>query len=725
MAELTDSIENRSLRAIVAALPEAACLFERVELDDAQQIGWRYVANNSAMRRMFRVDDLTGQFLHERFPEHAEHWHDNLSRTLANGSAELLPAYAAPYDGVYDVVLSLVDSGSRPLVLAIIKDVTAEHKRQEQLARSESRYKALFNAIDEGFCIIDVEMNTDDAAIDFKVVEANAAFEQHSGISGAPGQSMRSLVPTLEEEWYRIYGAVARSGEPKRFELQSAALNRWFDVFAFPAGPTASNLVGVLLTDTTERKTSELAVRQSEKRLSSLIAVTSDVVYEMNADWTELRELYGKDLLQPNNDPSNWLTTHLLEADRPAILDAVAQCIEKRTSIDREVRVRKADGSVGWFHSRAVPILDEVSGEITQWFGIATEITDRKVTEEALRRSAEILKVATDVGGVGVWDWNASGEVFWSEAINKLLGYAPGQAPANYARWQDTVHPEDLPHVEQVLTDARKSRRDYKCDYRVVHPGGEVRWISASGRFFYDDEGHPVRMLGAMLDTTQRRMQEEWQKLLVAELQHRVRNLISKVGGMLRQSALTHNRVEDYVKHVSQRLQSMGRTQAILTRSPGAKVPLATLVRDELSACAAKDEIFSIEGPDVLLAPRTAEVLSLAIHELATNSVKYGALGGSGRARICWSINEDDAGAQLILHWEEIGTGASPNPARRGFGRHLIEERIPYELHGSGSFVLSEQGLVVEIVTPLVEGSSVLETGTGVPGTRKASVAGR
>lgn len=182
-----------------------------------------------------------------------------------------------------------------------------------------------------------------------------------------------------------------------------------------------------------------------------------------------------------------------------------------------------------------------------------------------------MLKVASEIGRVGLWDWNVeTGELIWSDEHYRMEGYEPGEVEPSYALWADRVHPDDRAPTEQRMAEAMETGGDYVNEYRVCHPDGTILWLSARGRFLYDEQGNPVRMLGAMVDTTQRRREEEWQRLLVAELQHRVRNLIGMVRSVARLSAPSHRHVDEYVDHLIGRLQAMGRTQSTLTRSPGA-----------------------------------------------------------------------------------------------------------------------------------------------------------
>lgn len=203
-------------------------------------------------------------------------------------------------------------------------------------------------------------------------------------------------------------------------------------------------------------------------------------------------------------------------------------------------------------------------------------------------------------------------------------------------------------------------------------------------------------------------------RLLLAELQHRVRNILATVRAIGTRTGKTYKSLGDFMAHFDGRLSALGRTQTVLTRAPGAGVDLENLIREELLAQAASESQVTIAGPDILLSPKAAEVVSLAIHELATNSVKYGALARQ-RARIAIEWHKVERGGEnwLTLRWTESGMRlAKTKPSRRGFGTELITGRVPHELHGEGSINFETGGVHAEISFPLREASSTLETGS-------------
>lgn len=710
MADTDHDLGESLFGAAFAALPDAACILERIEADLEQPSDWRYLASNPAHERLLDLEALTGRTLRAAHAQIPEVWFADLDRVTSAGEPETLIREHAVRPLSYEVALIPIVSDGRRAVMVRIRDITNEQRDRNKRREADARYKSLFEAIDEGFCIVEVVFDAQGEPKDYRFLEANAAFLGHTGLEDPIGKCMRELEPDIEDHWSATYGRIAVSGVAERFESESMAMGRWFDVFAFPIGTQAPYLVGILFEDVGVRKAMELALRHSENRLQSLIEATSDLIFRMNPEGTEMEQVGGRALLGEVKEGSDWIEDFIPDPDRLQVRQALDDAIRRREPIEIEHRVYTADGTIGWLYSRAVPVYGD-SGEITEWFGMATDITARRQVEQQLAHGSQMLRVASEIGKVGLWDWNVeTREITWSDEHFRMEGYEVGEVVPTYELWAERLHPDDLADAEARIGHAMETGEEYINEYRVVHPDGQVRWLSARGRFLYDEAGQPVRMLGAMVDTTQRRREEEWNKLLVAELQHRVRNLIGMVRSVARLSAPSHRHVDDYVDHLIGRLQAMGRTQSTLTRSPGRNVDLAELVREELLVHAAREDQSYVDGPEVALSPHAAEIVTLAIHELATNSIKYGALGDTGYIRITWTIEKKGVKNWVSLRWQETSPLRKTKQGRKGFGRRLIEERVPYELQGEGRFKVHDTGVLAQLDFPLIEAPSILET---------------
>lgn len=250
-----------------------------------------------------------------------------------------------------------------------------------------------------------------------------------------------------------------------------------------------------------------------------------------------------------------------------------------------------------------------------------------------------------------------------------------------------------------------------------IRRGGAVEdgWFTLSCSPVRDEAGAVLAVLLILVETTERVRAGRARNLLIAELQHRVRNILAVIRSIAHRTAETSDTVESLSAHLDGRLAALSRTQALLARNAQGGADLETLVLDELLAQVADEHRIAIDGPEILLTPKAAEVMTLAVHELATNANKYGALADPlGRIAIRWAVASRDGAAWLRFEWRESGVKiAAAAPRRVGFGEVLIEQRVPYELMGAGRLIFAPGGVRCEIEFPLTPLRSVLQAEAG------------
>jgi len=334
--------------------------------------------------------------------------------------------------------------------------------------------------------------------------------------------------------------------------------------------------------------------------------------------------------------------------------------------------------------------------------------------EQALRESEERLRLALDTSGLSTWDWDiAAGTSVWNARHYELLGYRPGLVRAGYDAWAERVHPDDYTTVVRDCLAAARGRREFALSYRILRPDGATRWCAIRGRFLYSVEGRPVRMIAVADDFTERRRSEEAQRVLVAELRHRIRNLLTVVHSIALQTEETTATREEFVEVFVERLRSLSRVQDLLSNENRVPVTIAGLLKMEFEAFCSGADFQKIEmaGPEVMLEHRMAQTLALGIHELATNALKHGALAGrcmQGRLAVTWHLEGVGSDRRLIFEWREDGLAPPPQRAdgkTHGYGRTLIEEDLPYTLSAQTKFELTAGALRCWISIPFGHGA--------------------
>ena len=257
--------------------------------------------------------------------------------------------------------------------------------------------------------------------------------------------------------------------------------------------------------------------------------------------------------------------------------------------------------------------------------------------------------------------------------------------------------------VEQLYIEIEPVLRTLaNVERELVSPDGKTRYIARILPYRNIDNSVAGVVIN-FIDITAITRAEERQRLLLAELQHRVRNTLGVVRSIARRSAENSANVAEYAMHLDGRLNAFARTQALVTRDPESGVDLEFLVVEELLGYNAHEgEQLRISGPPVRFQPKAAETFALAIHELATNALKYGALSRPpGRIELTWRIDEAPEPPQLIFEWRERGGPPVEGPQRKGFGSELLERTLAFELKGKTILAFDRSGLTCMITIPL------------------------
>jgi PAS domain S-box-containing protein len=375
----------------------------------------------------------------------------------------------------------------------------------------------------------------------------------------------------------------------------------------------------------------------------------------------------------------------------------------RRTSFELEYPCPSATEE-RWFVMRVT----RFEGAARSWLVVTHEnITEQRLAERAARESAEQRRLALEAADLGTWDHDLiSGRISWDARCRAIFGAASDPADLDQAR--AIIHPDDRAAAQRAfeVAVAPEGQGSYDVEKRIVRPDGTVRWISAKGRVFFTSAGvqrRPARTTGVVADITERRHAEERQRLLLRELNHRVRNMLATVQSVAASTVRSSASLADFERAFARRLDALARTYTLLAAAEWQATGLRSLIEEALAPYrTADDDNVSLGGDDVRLPANMALPLSLVLHELATNAAKYGALSvPAGRIEVDWHAEAIEAGQRLVLEWIERGGPEVRAPTRRGFGRSLIERSVAYELGGEARLEFAPEGVRCRIKAPL------------------------
>jgi PAS domain S-box-containing protein len=315
------------------------------------------------------------------------------------------------------------------------------------------------------------------------------------------------------------------------------------------------------------------------------------------------------------------------------------------------------------------------------------------------------LQEALAAGAVTAFDWDVrSGQSRRSENAAQILGLDPNQA-FTASSFLARVHPDDRSRLKALVRGVSPDRPSYAVTFRFKRPDGREVWLEEASKAEFDPAGRLMRLKGLTLDITERKRAEKRQSALIAELDHRVKNVLASVAVVASATRQGSSSMDQYVRTLDGRIQSMASAHSLLSQSRWRGVGLADLVRNQLAPYATGTNT-TINGDNVTLSVAATQAVAMVLHELATNAAKYGALSApGGRVSVRWSGQSNEiAAAGLNIVWQESGGPPIAAPIRSGYGTSLIRELIPHELGGTVDLVLAPDGACCKISIPLDRG---------------------
>jgi PAS domain S-box-containing protein len=482
----------------------------------------RYLSVNPAFERHtgVKAGDILGRTTLELFPQAEPEWFERFGKVALTGQPARFEGCFGPLERWFEVSAFQTQPGRFGVVFT---DITERKRTAEALREGEAILRSFFDSpgmmrgIEE---VVDgriVHVSCNSAAAEMLGMERESIAGKSVAETGATEEAVRL--------WTGLYEESRRTGKPVSTEysrLCADGREHWLLVTAsyLGAGPSGNPRFGYTCLDFTDRKRAEEALRESEGRFRALVEASSDAVYRMNPDWSEMRQLRGRDFIADTEEPNRtWLQKYIHPDDQPRVTAAIAEAVRTRGIFELEHRVLRVDGTLGWTFSRAVPLQD-ANGEIVEWLGAASDITERKQAEEALRQSEKMYRAIGESIDYGVWVCTPDGRTrFVSESFLKLVGRTQEQC-ADFG-WTDVLHPDDAERTVALWKECVRTEGRWDIEHRFRCVEGQWRSILARGVPVRDERGQIACWAGINLDISALKQIEE--SLRASESRERAR----------------------------------------------------------------------------------------------------------------------------------------------------------------------------------------------------------
>ncbi|WP_205790211.1 PAS domain-containing protein [Microvirga makkahensis] len=550
---------------------------------------------------------------------------------------------------------------------------------------------------------------------------ANDAYLRLVGHRELAGKPVREALPELEGQgFFELLDEVHRTGEPfvgrgvpVRIQREPGSLleKRFVDFIYQPIKNADGQVTGIFVEgyDVTEAKHSVEALRASEEFNRRILDSSSDCIKVLDSDarlqfmsqgGMQVMEVDNFGTIQGCDWRSFWSGPEHGKA-RQAVETALAGGTARFQG-----PTPTAKGTPKWWDVAVTPIRG-AHGEVEKLLSVSRDITGTKEAEEALRQSQRRLNAVLNNASVSIFLMDERQHcVYMNAAAEKLTGYTLAEVTGRPLH--DVIHHTrpDGSHfpLEDCLIDrAFPDEHQVQGEEVFVHKDGSFYPVAFTASPIPDEEANTIGTIIEVRDIRAEKKAQEHQRLLINELNHRVKNTLATVQSITSQTLRNAATAQDAKDALEGRLLALSRTHDVLTRENWESAELREIVEQAVEPYRGQGEDrFHLEGPWIRLPPRMALALAMALQELATNAGKYGALSNvTGMIRVTWEVDDLQVPARLHLQWREAGGPIVAPPTRRGFGTRLIERSLAQDLNGEAQILFAVTGVVCTVDAPI------------------------